>query len=1134
MFQTLCKFDFVAIYETWCEEKEKIINTLDNYVCYTVDAKRYSKHGRACGGIAVFVKGIHCQGVVRICSEYSQAVVLKLKADVLHLFNNVILICAYINPEGSVVYDCNEENGIDTLNVKVRELKSLYPDYCIFLMGDLNSRTGLRQDWIDDGVKDMPGMDWYEPDNFNLPRTSKDHTVNRFGASLIELCIENELHTLNGRHVNDQNGEYTFVRDGGCSVIDYMIVSSDMYNWVPEFYVHSLDFSCHFPLVCKVDLVNSGEDQNIIEQRHFKLNKIIGYRWNAETKEQFIRNLNSSMCCDELRRQICGTHDRTMDEQMGLFENAIHTSGKFMMYVRGGRFGRRVKKQPRWWDKECDTAKYTKYRLLRKYRCNNDNCSLSAYISARKELRELCKHKKSVYFEMLRGKLTMYCGQPTGFWKVVKGLGETDINVSGINAHEWINHFRCLLSKENTCDRVFESHVVKSIEKHDLHCNMCNENLPISLNKPFCLDELKNCVRALPDGKASGEDGVTFEMIKACMNVMDNVILTMFNNILSSGQFPESWSRGMLLPLYKSGPKENPNNYRGISLLPALGKVFTKLLNNRITEFVINENIVSEEQAAYRKGYSTIDQIFTLHSVVQKYLVKPKGRFYVIFVDFSKAFDSVSHSHLMYVLIQNGIHGSILKTIRDMYDKLKSCVKMQDGRTDYFECKIGTRQGCMLSPLLFSIFINELVLMLKNYDCKGTYVDENASNIMMLMYADDVAEGGDTVFRLQSMIDSLEQFSVKWGLDVNLAKTKIVVFRTGGMLKKVEKWFYKGSPVDVVKMYKYLGVVFPYNLKWETAVKTLATQAKKALGMLYRYSKVCNGFPFWSAMYLFDTMIVPIMLYGSEVWGFKHYKVLEDVQISYCKQLLGLPKHAPNLVALGDCGRYPISIKANLRCLKYWFKLLQMPCNRYPKACYTMLKSLDETGKHTWATCVKDLLTRNGFGHVWLEQGVGDINSFLSLFKERAIDNYKQEWYGLMHDQSKLSLYCTYKSMLEPEKYLLYLTHKYIRALARFRSSCHKLEIEVGRYNGVLLENRICKLCEKEGHIFIEDEYHFLLICPSLYNEREMYIPSYYRTDVNFEKFMNIMSTDIKELIQCVALYIMKAMTKREELLKTT
>ena len=132
-----------------------------------------------------------------------------------------------------------------------------------------------------------------------------------------------------------------------------------------------------------------------------------------------------------------------------------------------------------------------------------------------------------------------------------------------------------------------------------------------------------------------------------------------------------------------------------------------------------------------------------------------------------------------------------------MYLALKSCVRTPEGITNVFECKTGTRQGCMLSPFLFILYIGELTDMLDELGCHGIYVNEDAKNIMILLYADDMALIADTVGRLQRMIDVLESYCCKWNMLVNLIKTKIMVFRRKGVLRKNEQWFYKGEKLKL-------------------------------------------------------------------------------------------------------------------------------------------------------------------------------------------------------------------------------------------------------------------------------------------------------------------------------------------------
>ena len=125
-------------------------------------------------------------------------------------------------------------------------------------------------------------------------------------------------------------------------------------------------------------------------------------------------------------------------------------------------------------------------------------------------------------------------------------------------------------------------------------------------------------------------------------------------------------------------------------------------------------------------------------------------------------------------------------------------------------------------------------------------------------------------------------------------------------------------------------------------------------------------------MNLFDKMITPILLYGSVIWSYKYSHVIEQVQLEYCKKKSGVRGKTINCAALGECGRPPPAVHYMSKCVKYWLKLIHMPVNRYPHVCYNMLRSYDDSGKISWATHVKMLLCKYGFGHVWLSQGVGD------------------------------------------------------------------------------------------------------------------------------------------------------------------
>ena len=189
------------------------------------------------------------------------------------------------------------------------------------------------------------------------------------------------------------------------------------------------------------------------------------------------------------------------------------------------------------------------------------------------------------------------------------------------------------------------------------------------------------------------------------------------------------------------------------------------------------------------------------------------------------------------------------------------------------------------------------------------------------------------------------------------------------------------------------------------------------------------------ALLVFDKAIAPILFYGAELWGHSMVDSIERVQLSL-----------------------PMCVQYQKKCIKYWLKLIEMSTPRYPFACYKMLKELDDNGRHTWASNVRILLSRYGFGHVWLNQGVGDPIRFIKEFYQRICDCATQEWNTHTSEYSKLALYNEVKTELGYESYLSNINVKKFRAaLCRLRCSCHGLMIEIGRYENIAKENRICQ-----------------------------------------------------------------------------
>ena len=830
-----------------------------------------------------------------------------------------------------------------------------------------------------------------------------------------------------------------------------------------------MTLSDHLPLIVKLN-TKKGLEQK--EDQEYTYKPWIRYRYpqNEHEKQAYIDALISEDCTEKFQvfySELDQNNQQVaLNELMGTLNLAI---GKFKKHYP---FNKKQTNQPPWWDKELELLKKDKYKSLDIFQRTGTDVDRKAFLKIKQKFKNTYRSKQDLFLKAKYKQVTSIDNVDT-FWKELKKC-RPKANTQGISGQEWEDYFKRLLGI-NPPDN---EEILQNVQTHDMTCDRCqNESQENDLlDANITEDEVTKVLKDLPKNKTPGEDGIENEFFTAARMILTPILTALFNSILKSGVYPEEWSRGTIYPIHKKGSVSNPNNFRGITLLSSMSKICSTILNNILTLWCQTNYKLSEEQCGFRKGYSTIDNIFTLMACAQKYLCKRKGRFYIIFVDFSKAFDTVVHTHLWHCLMKNGIHGKFLCILRSMYANIRSNVKTDNGLTETFKCFIGTRQGDIISPLLFILYLNEYLSQLRQKQTEGIYISEDFPQLCTLMYADDMSELADTVGRLQKLINETNEFCDKWGMSVNIEKTGIMVLRRGGPLRQNEKWFYQNVPIQIVSHYKYLGILFSSRLSWGPAKQTLAMQSKKAMGFIKSVLKKSNT-TIQILLNIFNRMVVPILCYGSEVWGYEHSKSIEQVQINFGKYLLGVNSATPSPAVLGELGACPLYICYFSKCIKYWCKLTQMSNERLPKASYNTLYDLDAAGYTTWATEIKNMLNSFGFGYVWMEQGVGDIDAFIHVFKQRISDNYIQQWTQDCNSMPKLQSYAKYKSELKFELYLSLDISIHIRSIfSRLRCGTLLLEIENGRHKGIPRELRQCPLCG----IHVEDDYHFVMTCKDL------------------------------------------------------
>ena len=250
-------------------------------------------------------------------------------------------------------------------------------------------------------------------------------------------------------------------------------------------------------------------------------------------------------------------------------------------------------------------------------------------------------------------------------------------------------------------------------------------------------------------------DGILIQFIKSCTDQIVPFLTVLFNKYFEQSYLPAEWSTSISAPIHKTGNTDDPNNYRGVSLLPEISKNFTSIINTRLKIWSNSYNIIGQEQAGFRAQFSTTDNVFVLHTLITKYLRRKGGRFYALFVNFEKAFDRVDRSALWYELLNQNVSSKMVRMLKAIYADVKARIKTSTDFTEIFSCPLGVRQGCIISPVLFTLFLNDL----KDYISVGSHgTDAETITLFILLFAGDLVLFSETVIELQRLINRLREY----------------------------------------------------------------------------------------------------------------------------------------------------------------------------------------------------------------------------------------------------------------------------------------------------------------------------------------------------------------------------------------
>lgn len=373
---------------------------------------------------------------------------------------------------------------------------------------------------------------------------------------------------------------------------------------------------------------------------------------------------------------------------------------------------------------------------------------------------------------------------------------------------------------------------------------------------PTTTQEICGLLKKLKNNSACGVDEIKAAPLKAVAHVICTPLSHICNLILSSGIFPNQLKIARVTVIFKGGDKNDLGNYRPISVLPMFSKVIEETINSRLTHFLQQKNTIVKNQYGFQKKKSTEMALLDIKDKIIDNMEK-KLLTVGLFLDFKKAFDSVKHEILLLKLYRYGIRGVALNILKSYFENRLQYTKIGSAKSHFGEIICGVPQGSILGPLLFIIYINDLVNIPLTPD--------------IILYADDtnVFFSGPDIDVLKSQanlwLESLSAWLRANRLNLNAKKTKYIIFRPRNKTYTSEKIIsFQGQPIDRVTSHKFLGVFFHENLDWSIHINYLRKSIARAVGILCTLRHLL---PVWLKRQIYYTTIHSHLHYCLLIWG---------------------------------------------------------------------------------------------------------------------------------------------------------------------------------------------------------------------------------------------------------------------------
>lgn len=728
------------------------------------------------------------------------------------LFNQikVIICCVYIPPNSSV--ECYQ-----SFCNTCESLKNRYENCKFIVCGDFN----------------LPNVQWSVEDDTLVPLALNSPSAETVMESMFFL----ELQQINP-HLNSHNRILDLIFADDVFAKSTILLSSNPLVGIDTY---------HPPIECYFDIYYTPELKNSSTSSYYVFDRV-----DFSELNKFYGSIDWSF--------ICTTSDIDLAVQKFyeiLFEGID-------IYVPKRTF--KSQKYPCWFDKELRKLIAKKNRLHKKFKRSGSQVDYEAFSSIRREVKfrtDLC------YLTFVSRAEHLIPENIKHFWSYMK-------NLTGVSNLPSIMQFmdQSLNNSHDIAD-AFASHFQSCYSNHDdvvLTGNCPVEFSSVLSSHIFSNEEISAKLSSLDVSKKAGPDGIPPLLLKSCCTSLVIPLKSLFQKSMDAGYFPLTWKNSNLLPIFKSGDRSIVGNYRGISLLSAIPKLFESVLTDEI--FNTYKSYIIPEQHGFFKNRSTCTNL----AVYQNFLISSIEAGYQVdsvYTDISKAFDSVCHSLLIKKLSEIGVSGSYIKLIESYLSLRRQRVIVCGSFSRYISVTSGVPQGSHLGPVLFILFINDVISCFRSSQC--------------LLYADDLklfSTAGPGSVGLQSDLDRFVIWCESNYLSINISKCRSISFyKRRNPLGNT--YTIGNTTIERVSSINDLGIIFDTDLTFNSHIDSIVLKGFRMLGFIKRNSKHITDTKAITCLY--NCLVRSLLEYCSVIWAPRydcHIQRVERVQSKFLKYLL--------------------------------------------------------------------------------------------------------------------------------------------------------------------------------------------------------------------------------------------------------